>query len=290
MTIRSYLESGKTNPTGELLSYVVLFLACIPFCYLYTVIQVIFPLIYFNILFTIMLGTFLGWTNRLASRWACSRNKNGRLIRAIAAGVFACYFQWTAYILYAYSGELPMPGEYLSNLFIVADPAAFFQTLTEINQTGMWSVFGATVRGSALTVVWLVEAVIIIGIPVWMVLKAPVFPFSELLRKWYPKYTLLTDFEVINGSDSFMQKLTIDPLQTIAGLGKGRSNSYSEIHIFYLKDEEPQYLTIDRVFIEERGRGKRKTSNTVSNLTVSKTTAETLLANYRYKKERTEII
>ncbi|MDR2868403.1 MAG: hypothetical protein LBV46_02550 [Bacteroidales bacterium] len=45
-----------------------------------------------------------------------------------------------------------------------------------INQYGMWTLFGREVSGVPLAVIWFVEAIIIMGIPLWMVFKKQTHP------------------------------------------------------------------------------------------------------------------
>jgi len=190
-----YQESGQINILGLTLS----FLICIPIAlilgYAYSVVIMFIPLIYFNFLITVGLGLALGLIVRLIVRLTKNRNKKSKLILAFTLGLLTYYFQWTVFMLHAYDGEIPGFTYYLANLHWLINPMNLIDFIVKVNGVGFWSIIGAPVTGLALSLVWIIEAFFIISGPIVAIFKTKVYPYSELQNKWYPKYTLLKDFD-----------------------------------------------------------------------------------------------
>lgn len=285
-----YKESGVINPIGFSLASSIYLIAAIVIGYFYSALIVFIPLIYVNFFITVGLGILLGFIVRIAVRLSHNRNKKSQIIQALLLGLLLNYFQWVAYILYAYNESIPTFANYLGSLFWIFNPSSFFGSIAEINRVGLWSMFGMTFNGFALTLIWIVEALIIIAGPTVGILTTKVYPFSELLNKWYTKYTLKYDFESVTGSNKQVESLKNDPVQSIKAMGNGTAFRYTKVHVFYLKDEENQYLTFERVFIEGRGKGKKKSTITINNLRINNSAAETILQDFQNKRERWDII
>lgn len=285
-----YQESGRVDPLRLVLSYVLCLIVALFLGYVYTGIIIFIPIVYLNFLITAGFGMILGFICKLSVRLTHNRDKRSQFTQAIVIGIFANYFQWTAYILYAYEGGIPEISEYLQNLHWIMVPRYFVSAIIDINRVGLWSVFGFTFNGFGLTVVWLIEALIIIAGPILAVHKTKIYPYSEKLNKWYPKYTLFNDFEPVVTVNKLIRDLTDDPLQAIKDLGKGNGLRHTKIHLFYFKDEENQFLTFEKIYIESQGRGNKNSSVLINNFKISKEVADTILSNYKHKIEKTEII
>ncbi|MEL7426729.1 MAG: hypothetical protein AAFN81_27300, partial [Bacteroidota bacterium] len=174
-----YQESGKFNPTGLLLSILAFVLLSIVLGYVYVLIMMFIPLIYFNVLITIGLGILLGYLVRVSTKLSHNRNAKSRMILAAVLGLLVTYFMWVAYLLYIANGAvMPSISEYLSALpWIVTDPGSFFDLMSVINMMGAWSIFGLTFSGILLALVWLAEVLIIIGAPVLSVFGSDPYPY-----------------------------------------------------------------------------------------------------------------
>lgn len=283
-----YQESMKVNPIGLTVSYGVCLILALFLGYLYSSITIFMPIVYVNLLLTLGFGLTLGIVNRFLVRLTHNRNKKSQLIQALISGVLANYFQWTAYILYAFNKEVPSLPEFFANLHWVVIPQHFIQAITEINRVGVWSMFGVVFNGFVLTAIWVIEAFIIIALPVTAVYKTKIYPYSELLGQWYPKYTLFKDFEYLSTTNKLQKDLQVDAISAIQGLGKGIGHRHSKIHLFYHKDEVNQYLTFETRLIE--GKGKVNSSVLINNFTIDRKTAELILDSFEHQKEKVEII
>ncbi|MEZ4804981.1 MAG: hypothetical protein R2852_05730 [Bacteroidia bacterium] len=284
-----YQESNKVNIPRLLISYFIVLCATLILGYLYAVITTIMPIIQINFMILLAFGVALGLINRLLMRVSYNRSKKSRLILAFVTALFASYFQWTTYILYQYNGDIPSYIDFLSNLSWIIQPKNFFSAIIKINEIGPWSVFGFRFAGTALTVLWVLEFLIIVALSMFAVLVTQVYPYSELMQKWYPKYTLANEFENISVL-LMLDELQKDPLQAIQNLNKGLAFRYSKIHVFYEEHEEYQYLTFEKVYISDGGRGSKKSEIVLNNFKISKDVADTLLKTYRNNRERIDVI
>jgi hypothetical protein len=285
-----YQESGKINPLGLVMAYGICAALGIFLGYIYSLIVILLPLVYINFLITCGFGLILGVINRIVVRLTHNRNKKSQLVLALFSGLLSTYFQWIAYLLFAIDGEIPSLSLYLSNLHWIVYPQELYALVAELNSIGLWSIFGAPLNGPVLTFIWFLEAFIIIGMPIIAVYKTKVYPYSEFLGDWYPKFTLHHHFESIATVNKLLTDLQRDTLSAIKALGNGTGNRHTKIHVFYAKDEDKQYLTFEKIFIEGQGTGKTISTVLINNFTIDRKTAESILANFDHKREKTEII
>lgn len=285
-----YQESGKINFLGLLFSVIIYGLVAMILGYVYSALIAFIPFIYINFFITIGVGIALGFMVRLLVRITHNRNKRSKIILAIVFGLLFNFFQWIVYILNIANGELPDISYYLESFVWFANPKNFFGAIATINSVGAWAIFGTTFTGIPLALVWIIEAFIIIGLPVMAIYKTKTYPYSEFLNKWYPKYTLLKDFESVSTVNKMIRDLQKDPLKSIQDLKYGSGSRHTKIHVFYLKNEKYQYLTFENIFIEKRGEGKRHSEIIINNYRIDKRTAELIRDNFKNKRERIELI
>lgn len=126
--------------------------------------------------------------------------------------------------------------------------------------------------------------------PIVAIVKTKIYPYSEFLGKWYDKYTLFKDFESISTVTKLKGELSTDPLKSIDSLGKGTGLRHTKVHLFYLKHEDKQYLTFEKIFIEGQGKGKKNSSIAINNFQINKSDADLILEKYENKRERIEVI
>jgi hypothetical protein len=286
MSILYYQESGKADPIRLALSYVALGILGLTLGVIYVYCETILPIIYLNIVVTAGFSVALGLISLISFRLSHNRNKRSQLIQCIVFVLIAYYSHWTAYLFYAGHGHPPDFGEYIEGLSYIFHPGEFFYYIGQVNYYGLWSVFGIEFKGIMLAIVWILEAAIIIGGPIAVTIRKKAYPYSEAVLKWYPKFTLSRDFESVVATESFLNELSKDPIEAIQKLDKGTAIRYCKIQVFYLKDEDNQYLTFERVTIEGQGKGSKDTDIVINNFRIDRITAERLLDTIPHKRER----
>lgn len=285
---RFYQESDKTNIAGNVVSWTVIFLITLLVGYFYSIAISIVLVIYFNFVITVAFGLLLWVIIRILVRFTHNRNKRNQMILIIGAAIFANYFQWTSYVLYMSSYTVPSFSEYLAGIGWIFSPGNFFETVSIITEIGPWSVFGVPFKGVMLVGVWIIEAGIISIMPIILVSRSQPYPYSEIFSKWYPKFTLDTDFESLGGV-TLIPKLTQNPLAALQSLGKGSAYRSTKIHIYYLREEEKQYLTAEVVAIESQT-GVKSGNKVINNFQISRHDAELILENFRHKRTRFDLL
>jgi hypothetical protein len=154
----------------------------------------------------------------------------------------------------------------------------------EISLVGTWSLFNIPFKDFPLWIIWALEATIIIGVPIYIIHKHPILPFSESLRQWYPKHILKYQFQRIATQNEFKERLLSNPQATIESLSYGDSYRFSEVSIYFLKGTQEQYLSVDNVLIEGRGKGKTDKDPVIHLVRIDTVTAENLMKKFGTKK------
>lgn len=285
-----YEESGNINFLSSAISFLICGFLALVFGYVYSSLISIIPIVYANFLLTIVFGVSIAYLVKILVRLTHNRYRKSQMILALFTGIMANYFQWTTYILFLYNGGIPSINELFQNLHWLVVPENMFHNIIEINKFGSWGIFGIPFNGFVLTFIWILEALIIAGIPVLLIYKSNTFPYSEDLNKWYPKFTILKDFESISFMDSLTKSLLVEPISAIESLGKGHGLRHSKLHLYYLENEENQYLSFENIFVEQQGKGKTTKTLMINNFLISKQVAMELKEKYENKRERIEII
>lgn len=286
-TVLFYQEPENINLKALMQALVLNLFISIVLGYTYTMLITSIPIVYFLLVINIGLGVLLSFIVRLVAKFTHNRNKKNRLILALSTSLMVSYFQWVAYVLYASFGQMSSFSYYISNLLLIFSPKVFFLRIMEINATGLWSAFGLQFRGNALTLVWFFETLLIIVIPIIYIWKTKVFPYSENFEKWYPKYTLDENFKYIVGSKELLTILQKDVVNSIGLLGFGAANRFSKVHLFYLENEQSQYINIESITLDKEG--NKDSETLIENFKIDNKTAKAILATFEHKKEKIEV-
>lgn len=279
-----YCSSQRVNFPGMIISYAVGIIIAFFGGYLYTSAIHIIPVIYLNIITVLGLALLLYYTVITLGKLTHNRNKTSLFIQLFILSLIAYMVQWDFTILHAFSGEFPTPGDFFSTFALIMNPSFFFAALKEINQSGLWGFSNDTmVTGWPLTIIWIVEGLLIIGLPLLFLKNKHLPPYSELLSKWYSKYILRQDF---SGSIEYAMKDTAieDLPKLLLNAEKGAADRYSKIYIYYEEQEDNQYLTVEKISINSKNNTKKEI--TIENLCIPKGVAETILQNSIHQKEK----
>ena len=278
-----YKATGSAPLGGKLIAYgvglVLSTVLSIAYIFLVNIMLIPYILIFIAILYAVVLG----YSAKIVAKIGLLRNKKERLLFGLYMGVIAYYVQWVVYIAYlihGFTGTLQL--SVLMDVFL--NPADLIHTIGIVNQEGAWSIGDAVVNGWPLTIIWIFEAGLVLGIPPLIINFHPLPPYSENLNKWYRKYVLQQFFEYIVTQNGFIEQLRETGGQALHDLDKGMPNRFGRASIFFLSDEEVAYLSFENVFLENSGRGSEKSTSIVHLFKIDKTTAQELMEKYRTKK------
>lgn len=279
-----YRHSGQSPALGLLIAIGLGTILAIILGFVYNFLIVIIPIVYINFFFTVGFGAVLGYGIKFFSRFSKIRNHRQTIMLAGIVGGIGFYFQWIAYFVFLSSGEHSFQA-YQDNFDLFYNPLLFTELILQLNKIGSWEMFGIMFTDFPLWIIWGLEAILITGIPILIAYKHPIVPYSENLNKWYRKYHLKYQFESISSQNQFKQRLLNDAEQTINNLSHGAPYRFSEVSIFFLKDEQIQYLSVDNIFIEDRGKGKNRRTSIIHLVQIENSSAHLLMDKYGTKKQ-----
>lgn len=281
-----YQESNQINKPKLALAYVFCFLVAMPVAYAYMLIVVMLPLVYIGCVMPMIFGVGLSFVIRFISRVTHNRNRKSRCVLAVSMALFLSYFQWVIFIMYAYDLRLPGFGTYLANLGLPFTMDNAWGFILEINETGLWEVFGEVINGSLLTVIWILEFAILVLTLLLPILSVRAYPYAEDKEQWYKKYTLEDDYKV-GGAIQLTAALNENAYEAIKTLDYGQGNRHAKIHLYYLEQSKYHYLDVEKVMINKEA--KRDVDLLIEAIRIDHKTAKALLDNLEHKQERIEI-
>ncbi len=159
-----YTHSGALGPACWLMPTVGLAVGVV-MAVVYAVILVWCPVIgYVNVLFLAGYAFALGMTLAWAARRGKCRNQGFVLLAASVVSLVAWYLSWVAFV-YTLIARFADSAPAVSELMV---PGELWRAVNAINTTGWYELFGGTVKGGMLWLIWAVEAVVMIGGPVFI--------------------------------------------------------------------------------------------------------------------------
>ena len=147
-----YRHSGTVGLLGPLTMIGLGVLGAVLLGGLYGYVTYYMPLIYFNVVATFMFGVLMGLVVGIGARLGKVRSQFYAGWIGFLLGFFALYCSWISWI-HAMTDQSVVIFE-LGELIDVA---------SVIMETGAWSVFGLVPTGFSLGIVWLIEALVIVG-------------------------------------------------------------------------------------------------------------------------------
>jgi hypothetical protein len=249
---------------------------------LYGLLSVSFPIPYFHPVFTFGFALVLGFGVRTITKAFKIVSRRITLIITLVTSVLGWYFQWAVYILFSIIGG-DFLDVYISDSSLVFYPWEVARIMSLLFTEGAWFIGDILFKGWPLLLFWLGELLMLLAIPVYLVYKQPVSPFSNMTNKWYRKYVLHKDFESIALKEKFEDAIAGNLPDTIDRLKNGGITYFCRISIYYLKDEERQYLRVENISRDKTGKNERPL--TVIDLQpISKEDAVYLMEKYHAKK------
>jgi len=281
-----YKESNDLNYANLGKGLVIMIFVTLILGYCYSLLMYFIPFIYANVFITVGLGIVLLFCFDYVAVLTKVRGKRANLILAAGTILFVSYFQWVAFLGTIMFEAFPSLSEYLSSLTLIFRPSDLFPILSEVYTYGTWSLgsAGIPVRGLSLLIIWIIELGILtlpIAKKLW---SNPVMPFSDKYNKWYKKYTLDNDYQVMMSKSSIEDKFKNGIVAGIKSLSDGHGYSHCKIHLYFLEGENNQYISVDKIFIEERGKGKTKVTPILENYRIDTSVAKEIQSNFNLTK------
>lgn len=277
-----YQPSNKMPPAGilALLAGGMIAALALALVYIYAVWYI--PFVYINFILCLGFGLGLGAVLAILVRAGKLRSPGAVGTLALLVGLVAVYLEWGVFLTLLFNSESTGSGadadtstSFSFSLFadILAHPAAMWVAMQKINETGTWSLKGSTPSGVFLAIIWVIEAVIILGGTYLMAKAQATEPFSETSNEWATEETLPHPL-------TFAQ----DVATTRTALESGQfhhltphTTAESEAPFARLKlhsapnDPNCRYLTLENVTttLDKKGKPSQSTATVVQHLAIS---------------------
>lgn len=267
-----YKPSGKIPINGLFISLISALILTIAFSMLYIALQWFIPFIYFNLFITIGLGLAVSVTLNLAIGWGKIRNTKYDVVLAVICGLLAWYAQWALFISLMYEAEGNMGGgTWVRSSFnidgfwlVFTHPQLLFQSLVPLNEAGTFSLKHNTVTGTFLWIIWVIEAVLIIFIPVGLSFMGKATqPFSEHNNNWMEKRELEGKLRTIEDQDKFIAEISSGNLSLLKDFmpAEEPGNNYATIQLYESPGDPVKYITVENITHEVDKKGEMKKTN-----------------------------
>ena len=188
-----YKPSGKIPVKGIFISLITAFILTVMLSIVYIALQWFIPFIYLNFFIAVGLGLGVGGSVFIAIGLGKIRNTKYDHLLAGISGLLAWYSQWTLFVSLMYEAEGSTGGGmWVRSSFnltgfwrVFTHPDILFQAMLNLNNAGTFTLKHNTVSGTLLWVVWAIEALIIIAVPiVFSISGRATTPFSEQNDQW----------------------------------------------------------------------------------------------------------
>ncbi len=253
-----YQPSGKI-PVSGIVILVLLAIVAFPILSIaYTYATWYIPYIYIKFFLTVGFGLGLMYVINKAVMFGKIRNPKVVKIAAFIGALIALYIHWCLYFsLILNAGESHEFGSgrhgynftetaFNTNSFIglLINPQIVMSILGSMYDLGSFSIFGFTPTGIVLAIFWLIEALIIIGIPVIASSQASE-PFSEVDDKWMSQRTLSKKLPFFTNIEELKTSLENSNFNSILGAEiSADTDTYAKIKTFSSEGDTNQYISI----------------------------------------------
>jgi hypothetical protein len=208
----------------------------------------------------------------LVIRFGQVRNKTLALIFGILGGLIALYLHWAVWADLAVNAGRTIGSSHIgitiSNIKIiqvfhlVLDPATLWSLVKEINIDGVWSLKGSPVSGIFLSIIWVIEAVVVIGAATFFGYMQAATPFCEVNKEWFDETTIPATTYIQDPKD-LVSKLESGEANVFETLTKTEDtkDDHSIFKIHSLPSSTENYLTIENKKAKTNSKGEIEFTN-----------------------------
>ncbi len=251
-----YTPSGKVSPMSYIYFILVALIALpiLGLIYAYAIWYI--PFIYINFIIAGCFGLGVGFLiNFVVVKLGKVRSKMWAMIFGILAAFIALYFHWVSWVdLVINAGEsdgsqmIVTSNVQFGQIFSLAmNPGALFSIIGEINEFGTWGFKNTAVSGTFLTIIWIIEALIIIVAAFLLSSGAADEPFCEENQKWFDRKDLAPFAFVLNPT-TVVKELESGNESVFDEIGRpeegGENPNFSKFTL-YANETNENYLSIE---------------------------------------------
>lgn len=287
-----YTPSGKISIPLAFVGAIGVFLASSILSFVYTYAVWYIPFIYINFFITFFTGVGAFLVIKKITRFAKSRNKVYNTALGLLAGLTLFYINWVVWVdLVANSSESYNAGNRIGFtvssssigqlIALFTHPGMLWEAAWQINAVGTWGIRGATISGGFLTVFWVIEAAMLVGVPVLSSLVADIEPFDEASNEWAEKQEAASVFDFIEDPQALKTQLEARNYAGLQAL-QVKSDSainYSQLTAYYIATGDVFYLSItnQKGKYDKEGKLEHTSSDVVNFIEVPRKICQELL-------------
>ncbi|MCW5906863.1 MAG: hypothetical protein KIS94_03310 [Chitinophagales bacterium] len=238
-------------------------IAAVALSIVYIALQWFIPIIYLNLLITVGFGFGLYLALAYLVKLGKIRNQGIAAGVALFAALVGMYSQWALFIslmervdgnvLYFVKTSFSLD----NYMAVFTDPLRLFSEAKILNDIGTFSIKSATVSGIVLWMVWIIEAAMIIGIPVYFTYIHAGNPFSEKNNTWMDESTFDVKLKYIEDTAAFKSAVESGDYAVINNLvGNEAQDRFSSITGYRSEGDENMFLTFTNHLITTNKKGE----------------------------------
>lgn len=278
-----YYQPSNKLPLGGVLLLVlgsVVAAAALAFVYIYAMWYI--PFIYVNFFLCLGFGLALGWVLAALVRAGKLRSPGGVTALAGLVGLAAVYVEWAVYLTLLFNSETTGTGRdadtttSFSAGFLVSaltHPGQMLAAMRQINETGTWSLKGSTPSGIFLALIWLLEALIIVGGAVLLARAQAGEPFSETADEWAAEEEMAHPVGYVHDAAAVRTALETGQFHTLTPYrSEAAEDQFARLKLHHApNDANCRYLTLENVTttLDKKGKPTQSTSAVVQRLAIS---------------------
>lgn len=145
--------------------------------------------------------------------------------------------------------------------------------MKQINETGTWSLKGSTPSGVFLALIWLVEALIIIGGAILLARSQAIEPFSETANEWATEEEMAHPVGYAHDAAAVRTALETGQFHTLTPYrSEAAEDQFARLKLHHApNDANCRYLTLENVTktLDKKGKTTQTSSPVVQRLAIS---------------------
>jgi len=251
-----FKPSGKIDLVATPIAVIAALISTFLLAFVYTYAIWYIPIIYLNVIITGFAGVAMMFMIKKVCYYAKSRNFNFNLSLALISSVLFCYLNWGIWLdLVMNSTDSYNLGNTVGitvamssrNVFsLLSHPEVMYDYAKIINTVGTWGIKSIPVTGWFLTSIWVIEALILIGVPSILMLGNTIDPFCETHNEWSESEEINTKFKFIDNPIQLKQDLEnaqFEELYSLKAASEGVLD-YAKIIMYKLTRANVYYMSI----------------------------------------------
>jgi hypothetical protein len=267
-----YKPSGKIPVKGIFISMITAFVITVILSIIYIALQWFIPFVYLNFFIAAGLGFGIGAGVFIAIGAGKIRNTKYEYMLAALCGLLGWYSQWALFVSLMSEAEGSMGGGmWLRSSFnltgfwyILTHPEILFQAMLSLNDAGTFSLKHNTVSGTFLWVIWGLEALIIIGVPMLFSMSGKsTSPFSEQNDEWMEQRDVEGKLKTIADPDQMIEELHTGNLKSLKDFlpADDLSNDYATLRVYESPGDPVSYISVTNIShkVDKKGELKKDT-------------------------------